>query len=66
MKHTKEEILNALQIIKDECKENGICRMCPFGDNGIQHGTYCRLKQSNPADWIIQEEKNLWRALENR
>ena len=66
MKHTKEEILNALQIINDECKVNGICGMCPFGDDVIQHGTYCRLKRSNPADWIIQEEKTVWRALENR
>lgn len=63
MKHTKEEILNALQIIKDECEVSAGCRKCPLGDNDVLLGTFCRLKRSNPVDWIIKEEETVWRAL---
>lgn len=61
MKRTKEEILNALQIIKDECKNvtDGNCRHCPFGtDNGD-----CLIQDFTPADWpIVKETEPLWRA----
>ena len=65
MKHTKEEILNALQIIKDECIGSR-CEQCSFGASDALYGTFCKLKWSNPEYWIIKgEEETVWRALEN-
>lgn len=65
MKHTKEEILNALQIIKDECTDTADCYGCPFGV--LVKNTYgCMLKMDeNPEDWRIKNEKeSVWRAFE--
>ena len=59
MKHTREEILKALQIIKDTCSDETIdCDNCPFGDDE----DLCRLKHTIPTNWIINEEDNVWRA----
>lgn len=30
MKHTKETIIEALNVIKDVCQENDHCEDCPF------------------------------------
>lgn len=64
MKHTKEEILNALQIIKDECEDTDCCD-CPFGfKDGIPYR--CMLKtDAIPEEWRIKNEKDsVWRAFE--
>lgn len=64
MKHTKEEILNALQIIQDECTDVG-CEECPFGFHN--KNTYgCMLKTDElPEEWRIKREKeSVWRAFE--
>lgn len=59
MKHTKEEILNALKIIKDECK--GIdCKDCPFLNDEDNN---CRIQNDPPASWKIKvETEETWRA----
>lgn len=59
MKHTKEEIINALKVIKEECTGTQ-CRNCPFGEiNGV-----CRLEERTPALWDITDEPpKTWRAL---
>ena len=60
MKHTKQEILNALQIIKDECT-CAECYNCPFRYNGEE----CAIKDYPPVDWQIKKEKeSVWRAFE--
>ena len=63
MKHTKEEILNALQIIKETCQEStdtyGDCLLCPFND-GDGH---CIVNEQAPSAWDIIE-KETWRAFE--
>jgi hypothetical protein len=63
MKHTKEEILNALHIIKDTCQEStdtyGDCLLCPFSD-GDGH---CIVAEQAPSAWDIVE-KETWRAFE--
>lgn len=60
MKHTKEEILNALQIIKDECTSTE-CQNCPFGYNGDE----CAIQAFPPVDWQIKKEKeSVCRAFE--
>lgn len=64
MKHTKEEILNALRIIQDECTDV-VCDDCPFGVR--TKNTYsCMFKiDENPDDWRIKsEEESVWRAFE--
>ena len=63
MKHTKEEILNALHVIKDTCQESTDtyedCLLCPFND-GDGH---CVLAEQSPLSWDIVE-KETWRAFE--
>ena len=59
MKHAQEEIIDALQVIKDTCRDETIdCDNCPFGNDE----DLCRLKDRIPANWIINEEENVWRA----
>lgn len=66
MKHTREEIIKALHIIKDTCKEsykveNGVssCYYCPFSD-GADH---CLLNEQSPFAWDIKDNEP-WRAFE--
>lgn len=63
MKHTKEEILNSLQIIKETCAEvidqYKDCCLCPFND-GDGH---CIVNEQAPSAWDIVE-KETWRAFE--
>lgn len=59
MKHTKEEIINALNVIKDECAGTN-CRACPFGT----YDEKCRLKAHTPSGWEIEPlPPATWRAL---
>lgn len=64
MKHTKEEIINALKVIKDEC-EGTICGKCPFGSHISYNGTLCKLRLDEPVEWEIAElpPPETWRAL---
>lgn len=66
MEHTQEEILKALQIIKDTCHEkyeekDGVssCYYCPFSDSD----GHCILAEQAPMSWDIAEEEP-WRAFE--
>lgn len=63
MKHTKEEIIGALKIIKEECKGCS-CQQCAFGGNEAINGIFCRLILTTPVGWEIKEElpKEVWRA----
>lgn len=59
MKHTQEEILNALHVIKDTCGDETIdCDNCPFGSDE----DLCRLKDRIPYSWDIKNEVGIWRA----
>ena len=58
MKHTKREILDALNVIKSECEATASCQVCPFRDE-----TGCALYHMRPEDWeITEEEPEVWRA----
>lgn len=60
MKYTKEEILNALQIIQNECRVHEYsCYDCPFynQDDG------CAINKGIPNFWKINECEVVWRAL---
>lgn len=61
-KQEKQEILKALQLIKDICKTNP-CDACPFYE---VHTGNCNIHSKMPYDWDNkepEEEKELtWRA----
>ena len=61
MKHTQEEILDALQVIKDTCVEVGEykdgCYKCPFAENGL-----CKILDKEPYKWKLNFEGAVWRA----
>ena len=57
MKHTKEEIVAALKVIRDECRNSEDCTLCPFG-NACYH---CVLQDGMPMYWDLEPEKP-WRA----
>ena len=56
----KQEILKALQLIKDICNSNQ-CEKCPFG--GSDDGE-CNIHSHMPYDWSNKEpdESDTWRA----
>ena len=62
MKHTKEEIIKALNVIRDECKEHN-CLDCPFGDTDPVEGKWCKLQRTDPAKWVVDKPEEYWRAL---
>lgn len=62
MKHTKEEILKALHIIKETCSnvtDIQDCSLCPFSD-GDGH---CIVTEQAPCAWNIKSDEP-WRAFE--
>ena len=62
MKHTREEILKALHVIKDTCSnvtDIQDCSLCPFSD-GDGH---CIVREQALCAWDIVE-KETWRAFE--
>jgi hypothetical protein len=60
VKHTKEEIINALKVIKEECESQGIdCNACPFC---VNEG--CEIVTRTPNNWELNAtEPETWRAL---
>lgn len=58
MKHTKEEIVNALKVIKEECMANNCyCAECSFYNHG------CAIRDDDPCSWQIADtEPETWRA----
>ena len=62
MKHSHEEIINALKILKTTCLEQETCKNCPFCDNKTEED--CLLQKFTPMDYYIHEEETVWRALQ--
>lgn len=64
MKHTKEEIINALKVIKEECRSHEECKKCPFCDDSIETPTICMLdRRYAPGEWELNDIKpETWRA----
>lgn len=64
MKHSKEEILQSLNVIQDECDyifENDLdCYSCPFGIDG-----FCYINsEKSPHSWNIKSTTE-WKAFED-
>lgn len=64
MKHTKEEILNALKIIKEECGSSKECIKCAFYDENQNSQIVCMFDRPvAPACWNLNNpEPETWRA----
>ena len=60
MKHTPEEIINALQVIQEECRSyTADCSDCPF-----HTGNECKfVAEEEPMDWRFN--KTDWKAFED-
>ena len=59
MKHTREEILIALHVIQDTCKEHGGCSPCPLSRNGT-----CVMNNDYPEEWNINDNcEMVWKGL---
>lgn len=54
--YTHEEILNALTVIKEVCKNHG-CSTCPF-----QRGSRCGIELSEPSGWYLNFPDTPWKA----
>ena len=53
----KKILLNALKVIRTECKKHENCHDCPLcSDEG------CKLKIDGPKNWVLANEKTQWKA----
>lgn len=62
MKHSQEEIINALKVIQDTCSEThepNPCDKCPLSKNGT-----CILQEQEPVAWKIRTSEPIWKAFE--
>ena len=61
MRHSQEEIINALKVIQDTCNDMPTvraCEHCPLSKNGD-----CVLQNSAPEDWDIKTTPPVvWKA----
>lgn len=62
MNYSKEDILQALRVIKQTCKNQyrgGIvdCLSCPLSDGNMN----CIVQEQEPLDWDIKNEVGIWR-----
>ena len=58
MKHTREEILKALRVIKETCEEYEDCEVCPLFTNDT-----CNVTRRRPEKWEINDNVEVWRGL---
>lgn len=58
MNHTREKILEALNVIKDTCKDACNCETCPLRSENND----CYIGDKTPFDWNIMVTDDLWRA----
>ena len=60
--HSHEEILQALQTIKDVCDDHPRCIGCPFYNDDDPEG--CNIVDSNrsPSEWAIKDTEEDWKA----
>ena len=60
MKYPQEEIIHALEVIKETCREHEKCADCPFYNKSILPS--CEIQYDNPEDWQINKDQDVWRA----
>lgn len=58
MTNEREEIQNALYLLKNICTEHA-CRNCPLSTNGIN----CRIQAQPPCEYTVNPHTEaIWRA----
>jgi hypothetical protein len=61
MKYTNDEIVKAVTIIKEVCKEVEECGTCPYGDCMGE----CQILHNDvPLTWKVKETNEVWRAFD--
>ena len=60
MKYSQEEIIHALEVIKETCNEHDECEGCPFFNRSLPFT--CEILNDKPAFWKINEDPFVWRA----
>lgn len=63
MKYTQDEILKALNIIKEICSNADDCTKCPFREK--QNTDLCYITAKIPINWEIRSLENKWRAFDD-
>lgn len=58
----KEEILNALKVIRDICNSHKECATCPFYKTENRRNV-CSIRDETPNNWRISGTNERWRAL---
>lgn len=59
MKHTEEEILNALKVIKEVCEGYDPCPNCPLY---ATEANCCGIQYRYAEDWELNDGTRMWRA----
>lgn len=59
MKHTREEILDALKVIMETCEEFDKCKRCPLYSTDSE---MCGIQNMDPENWELSTGETFWRA----
>lgn len=62
MEFNRNELLNALAVIKKVCQNSMDCDDCPLRSKDFEDDS-CALRITAPELWKLNEEKEKWRAL---
>ena len=62
MKHSNEEILNALQTIMDVCLGQPACENCPLYAHHGEAQWHCVVRMDCPDKWELSDTPEIWRA----
>lgn len=57
---SKEEICNALVVIRTICRQIEHCPECPFFNEDQEH---CVIMNKAPSEWLFADEYTTWRAV---
>lgn len=58
MAYTREQIIQALTVIRDTCEEHDDCCECPFSNGGD-----CLIRSDeSPEEWHLNDSKS-WKAI---
>lgn len=58
----REKLYEALQTIQDVCRDNGSCVGCPMNNDKKGASENCRVKETIPAFWTLNDPSD-WRAI---
>ena len=58
--YTNDEIIKALELVRNICKNYDTCHQCPFYNIDCDA---CVIQYKEPCDWILANECTIWRAV---